>query len=126
MCLPEGSERLEVDGLQHMLWCIKLQQKHDEDSVVWKLLELSLPHIVILDQHTHHNAQNLNHDKKCSIKSRPTKQYVLQKKCVNIEPQTAVSIPTLLRRLILVTVLVASPECLTRRAMSRTKASRLW
>ncbi len=39
---------------------------------------------------------------------------------------TIVSIQTLLSRLILVTVLVASPECLTRSAMSRTKASRLW
>lgn len=33
---------------------------------------------------------------------------------------------TLLRRLIFVTVLVASPECLTSSAMSLTKASRLW
>ncbi len=56
MCLPEGSEGLEVDGLQHMLWCVELQQEHDEYSVVWKLLELCLPHIVILDQYTHHNA----------------------------------------------------------------------
>jgi len=81
LCLPEGSEGLEVDGLQHMLRCIKLQQEHNEDSVVWKLLELCLSHIVILDQHTYHNAQNLKQDKKCSINQDfPKKKLTLSHK----------------------------------------------
>lgn len=56
---PEGSECLEVDGLQHVLGGVELQQEHDEDAVVRQLLELRLPHVVILDQHAHHNAQHL-------------------------------------------------------------------
>lgn len=58
--LPEGSEGLEVDGLQHMLRGIKLQQQHDKNAVVWQLLEICLPHIVVLDQHAYYNAQYLH------------------------------------------------------------------
>lgn len=58
--LPEGSEGLEVDGLQHMLRGIKLQQQHDKNAVVWQLLEICLPHIMVLDQHTYYNAQYLH------------------------------------------------------------------
>lgn len=58
--LPESSEGLEVDRLQHVLRCIKLQQQHDENAVVRQLLEIGLPHIVVLDQNTHYNAQYLH------------------------------------------------------------------
>ena len=53
--LPEGGEGLEVDGLQHVLGGIELEQQHDEDAVVRQLLELSLSHIMVLDQHSNHN-----------------------------------------------------------------------
>lgn len=33
--LPEGGERLEVDGLEDVLGSVELQQQHDEDAVVW-------------------------------------------------------------------------------------------
>lgn len=58
-CLPEGSQGLEVDGFQHMLRCVQFQQKHDEDAVVWQLLELRLADVVVLNQDTHDYTQNL-------------------------------------------------------------------
>lgn len=57
--LPEGSEGLEIDGLQYMLRGIKLQEQHNENAVVWQLLEIRLSHIMVLDQHAHYNAQYL-------------------------------------------------------------------
>lgn len=96
-----------------MLGRIELQEQHDEDAVVGQLLELGVPHIVVLDQHSHHDTQHLDQPGE----SQP----LLQHPCLQQEPCC-----TLLRRLILVTVLVASPECLTSRAISLTKASRLW
>lgn len=39
---------------------IKLQQQHNEDTVIWQLLELCLPHIMVLDQHTYYYAQHLD------------------------------------------------------------------
>lgn len=57
--LPEGRKRLEVDGLQHVLGSVELQQQHDEDSVVRQLLELCLTDVVVLNQHADDNAQHL-------------------------------------------------------------------
>lgn len=54
--LPEGSQCLKVDGFQHMFRGIELQQQHDENAVVWQLLEFCLTHIVILNQHSNHNS----------------------------------------------------------------------
>lgn len=56
---PEGRERLEVDGLQHVLGSVELQQQHDEDSVVRQLLELRLTDVVVLNQHADDDAQHL-------------------------------------------------------------------
>lgn len=56
---PEGGESLEVNGLKDMFRCIELQQQHDENAVVWQLLEFCLPNIMVLDQHPNYNAQHL-------------------------------------------------------------------
>lgn len=56
---PEGSEGLEVDGLQDVLRGVELQQQHDEDAVVRQLLEFCLSHIMILDQNAYYNAEHL-------------------------------------------------------------------
>lgn len=105
---------MEVDGLQDVLGCVELQEQHDEDPMVGQLLELRLPDVVVLNQHPDDDAQHLEEpaDVSGTRAQRPTGQG--GRGC------------TLLRRLILVTVLVASPECLTSRAISLTKASRLW
>ena len=57
--LPEGSESLEVDGLQDVFGGIELQQQHDEDAMVGQLLELRLPYVMVLDQHSYHDTQHL-------------------------------------------------------------------
>lgn len=100
-----------------MLRCIQLQQQHDEDAVVGQLLELCLPHIMVLDQHPDHDTQHLDQEEE-RVSSWRTD-------LLRLHQQLSICC-TLLRRLILVTVLVASPECLTSRAISLTKASRLW
>lgn len=56
---PEGSECLEVDGLQDMFGGIKFQQQHDENAVVWQLLEFCLTDIMVLDQHPNYDTQHL-------------------------------------------------------------------
>lgn len=71
LALPEGSESLEVDGLQHMLRCIKLQQQHDENAVVRQLLEIGLSHVMVLDQHAHYNAQYLRAHTRHSVGRNP-------------------------------------------------------
>lgn len=63
---PEGRERLEVDGLQHVLGSVELQQQHDEDSVVRQLLELCLTYVVVLNQHADDDAQHLQEGKTVS------------------------------------------------------------
>lgn len=73
--LPESSEGLEVDGLQHVLRRVKLQQQHDENAVVWQLLEICLSHIMVLNQHAHYNAQYLHaqtHTAISILKENPT------------------------------------------------------
>ncbi len=62
--LPEGSECLEVDGLQDMFGGIELQQQHDENAVVWQLLEFCLTDIMILDQHPNYDTQHLEEQHK--------------------------------------------------------------
>lgn len=57
--LPEGGERLEIDGLEDMLGGIELQQQHDEDAVVRQLLEFCLADIVVLNQHPNYDTQHL-------------------------------------------------------------------
>lgn len=57
--LPEGGESLEVNGLKNMFRGIEFQQQHDENAVVWQLLEFCLPNIMVLDQHPNYDAQHL-------------------------------------------------------------------
>lgn len=59
LVLPEGSKGLEVDGLQHMFRSVELQQQHDENAMVRQLLEIRLPHIMVLNQHAYYDAQYL-------------------------------------------------------------------
>lgn len=109
-----------------MLGSVELQQQHDENAVVRQLLELCLPHVVVLNQHPDHDAQHLQ-EPEGRGQDEATSGSGL--KGVKVKAEGAIEVDlwvTLLRRLILVTVLVASPECLTSRAMSLTKASRLW
>lgn len=57
--LPEGGKRLKVDGLQDMFRGVELQQQHNENAMVWQLLELCLTDIMVLDQHPNYNTQHL-------------------------------------------------------------------
>lgn len=70
--LPEGRKSLEVDGLQDMFGCIELQQQHDEDAMVGQLLELSLPHVMVLYQHSYHDTQHLKTTTRPSVNSTST------------------------------------------------------
>lgn len=45
-----------------MFRCIQLQQQHNKDAMVWKLLKLTLPHFMILEQNPHYNTENLEHN----------------------------------------------------------------
>lgn len=45
---PESCKSLEINGFQHMLRCIELQQQHDKNPMVRKLLKFTLPNIMIL------------------------------------------------------------------------------
>ena len=45
---PESSEHLEVDAFEYMFWSIELNEEHDEDPVIRKLLELAVTYLVIL------------------------------------------------------------------------------
>lgn len=38
---------------------IELQQQHDENAVVWQLLEFCVPNVMVLDQHPNYDAQHL-------------------------------------------------------------------
>lgn len=71
---PEGRERLEVDGLQHVLGSVELQQQHDEDSVVRQLLELRLTDVVVLNQHADDDAQHLQRATRRSSGAQSAKQ----------------------------------------------------
>lgn len=68
--LPEGSERLEVDGLQDMFGGIELQQQHDENAVVRQLLEFRLTDVVVLDQYPNYNTQHLQEQCRAQSESR--------------------------------------------------------
>lgn len=57
--LPEGSECLKVDGLQNMFGSVELQQQHDENAMVWQLLEFCLTDIMVLNQHPNDDTQHL-------------------------------------------------------------------
>lgn len=37
--VPECSKHLEVDVLEDVFWSVKLDEEHDEDAVIWQLLE---------------------------------------------------------------------------------------
>ena len=54
-----GCQDLEVDGLQDLVWRIQFQEKHDENAVIWNLLELGGSHVVIYQEHAGHNAEDL-------------------------------------------------------------------
>lgn len=43
---------------------IEFQQQHDENAVVWQLLEFCLPNIMVLDQHPNYDAQHLDEQSK--------------------------------------------------------------
>ena len=58
--LPESGECLEVDGLEDVFRGIELQQQHDENAVVWQLLEFCLTDIMVLDQHPNYDTQHLD------------------------------------------------------------------
>lgn len=60
--LPEGGERLEVDGLQDVFGGIELQQQHDEYAVVRQLLEICLTDIMVLNQDTDYNTEHLEEE----------------------------------------------------------------
>lgn len=60
--LPEGGECLEVDGLQDVFGGIELQQQHDEYAVVRQLLEICLTDIMVLNQDTDYNTENLEEE----------------------------------------------------------------
>lgn len=57
--LPECGEDLSVDALQYILGYVQLNEKHDEDTMVWQLLELGITDLMVLQQHTRNNTQNL-------------------------------------------------------------------
>jgi hypothetical protein len=50
---------LKVDILQDMFWSIKLNEEHNEDAVVGQLLEFPMPHLMVLQKDTSHNAKHL-------------------------------------------------------------------
>lgn len=59
-CIAESCKGLEIDGLQHVLRCIELQQQHDENPMVGKLLKLALPDIMVLQENSHYYTENLD------------------------------------------------------------------
>lgn len=60
--LPEGSEGLEVDGLQDMFGGVELQQQHDKNTMVRQLLEICVTDVMVLDQHPDNDPQNLEEE----------------------------------------------------------------
>lgn len=68
--LPEGRERLEVDGLENVLGGVELQQQHDEYAVVRQLLEICLTDIMVLNQDTNYNTKHLEEERRTSIRSQ--------------------------------------------------------
>lgn len=58
--LPESCEDLVIDVLQDVFRCIQLNEEHDENPVIRKLLKLCHSHNVILQQNPSHNSQDLS------------------------------------------------------------------
>ena len=48
-----------VDAFQDGLGSVELDEQHDEDAMVGQLLEVCVANLVVLKQHTRHDAQHL-------------------------------------------------------------------
>ena len=49
--LPEGVQYWEANGLKDLIRSSKIVQKHDEETMVRKLVEISMSVFVILNEH---------------------------------------------------------------------------
>lgn len=53
-----------------MFGSVELQQQHDENAVVWQLLEFCLTDIVVLNQHPNYDTQNLYEQCRAQIRKK--------------------------------------------------------
>ena len=49
---------MEVDCLQNLVGGVELQEEHDEDPVVWNLLELCGSHVMVDEKDSRNNTQH--------------------------------------------------------------------
>ena len=50
---------LVVDILKDGVRAVELEEEHDEDAVVWHLLEVGLPHLVVDQEYARHDPKHL-------------------------------------------------------------------
>lgn len=109
MNLRKCGEYFDIKGLKDWIGCIEFNEEHDKDPVIWKRVEICPFCLVVMQQHPSHHTKNLSIQNIISY--------------INALQEHLQTLYTLLRRLILVTLLLWSPECFSKSTMSLTKAS---
>jgi len=46
--VPEWLQHFKVDGFKDLLGSVELNKEHDKDAMIRQLLEVGLPHVMVL------------------------------------------------------------------------------